>query len=488
MAGAFAIAWVDAGADSLPVDAPLLGNPLDTAAGYLRARGSAPPARQTIRYAVTLSEEGKAPRRSEVTFALGDDWAAYREGDATTLIDYRLNRRFVLQQDRFTAVNGMADLVFRVMERQNRKYLKTLLSEVTDGQPVLTDCESDAELGLALPGQQSDSKSEIVDRAGAIAVRCDGRELGHFMPGSQPALPELWPALFNVIPMHPALFARMRASGATPESLQLAPTAAGRRSAVEYRLLSIGSLPAPYPLTEQLRNTTAEMLDASLGPGVGRIAEGAIAGTALGGAPTLQGWGDYIATLSKADPAGAGLLMLPSFGMFPALGQVCRTGEHPVCALRARMSAGELEDPAPRALIDMAMAEQRGDSQAAIDAMRIIAASRFRDHPAVSASFALALVTFDDAELAKVREAGLPTDVKSLQARAVIGLPYNVAYWTDVADLRAASYEWREAMLFYDVASSLPMPDAVSNNPVLVSRHALFGRIRRDFPDAFPGN
>jgi hypothetical protein len=152
------------------------------------------------------------------------------------------------------------------------------------------------------------------------------------------------------------------------------------------------------------------------------------------------------------------------------------------------MSAGELEDPAPRALIDMAMAEQRGDSQAAIDAMRIIAASRFRDHPAVSASFALALVTFDDAELAKVREAGLPTDVKSLQARAVIGLPYNVAYWTDVADLRAASYEWREAMLFYDVASSLPMPDAVSNNPVLVSRHALFGRIRRDFPDAFPGN
>jgi hypothetical protein len=70
------------------------------------------------------------------------------------------------------------------------------------------------------------------------------------------------------------------------------------------------------------------------------------------------------------------------------------------------------------------MAEQARDSSAAIAAMSCAQTSRYRDHPALNAAYALAVLRFDDAAMAAARAASLPTDVDALQASALRGLPY----------------------------------------------------------------
>jgi hypothetical protein len=103
----------------------------------------------------------------------------------------------------------------------------------------------------------------------------------------------------------------------------------------------------------------------------------------------------------------------------------------------------------------------------------------------LAASFALALLKFDDAATAQARAANLPTDARALQARALMYLPYNPAYWTDVADIYARNYDFPTAFLFHDVAFSLPMPSALAApGGVLHGRRTQLERIRRDFPDA----
>ena len=84
----------------------------------------------------------------------------------------------------------------------------------------------------------------------------------------------------------------------------------------------------------------------------------------------------------------------------------------------------------------------------------------------------------------QVSEAGLPTDASLLQARALEALPYNPAFWTDIGDRIGAQYEWPDAFLLYDVAYSLPMPEALAGNRALESKRVAIERIRRDFPDS----
>ena len=250
-----------------------------------------------------------------------------------------------------------------------------------------------------------------------------------------------------------------------------------------YRLVASETVAAPYPLTDAMRNMTAAKFEDLIGPGGEQLAIDAVAGTAQGGAPTLKSWGETIGALMQTDPAAAGMLMMPTFNMFPEL--QCGAQQNPVCALASKLNAMKAADPAPMAVVEMGMAEQQGNADAAIKAMQTIMASRHRDSPAAAGSFALALMKFRKADIDKAKAAGLSTDIKALQAKALMALPYNVAYWTDAGDPLAQGYRWAEATLFYDVAHALPMPDAVAKNGALVGKRDLFAKIRTDFPDAF---
>jgi hypothetical protein len=263
----------------------------------------------------------------------------------------------------------------------------------------------------------------------------------------------------------------------------MAPEAEQHRS---WRLISVAAVATPYPLADTLRNATGEVLDREFAPGIGQVAADAVAGRAQGGAPTAQSWGDHLNDIARREGnAAAAMLVLPTYNMFPELEGTCgQSNAHPVCPLNRDIRAIARDDPAPLALLEVAMAEQERDPAAAIAAMQRAQGSPHRSHPALGASFALALIRFDEAALAQARAANLPTDADMLQADALRALPYNPAYWTDVGDRFGGAYDWFTAFIFYDVAFSLPMPSAVSSHRVLVSKRQVMERIRRDFPDA----
>ena len=253
---------------------PLFANPLDTPEGYREGRGATPDAKHRIRYEVTETQGSGASEVYEVTIDVASNWSLYRKGEIAVLNDFGLNRIFTLEGDTFSTVNGMSNLVFRVMERQNRTYLKDVLAAATAGEPMITDCQSDSELGLSLPMQKSDSILRFGDRQGFTALICDGADVGGFTAGSASAPPALWPSLFHIAPMHPALLKRMRETGAVPATFETERTAGDTTIKRSFRLVDVESVSASYPLTDDLRNTTAETFDNLIGPDGGTVCDG----------------------------------------------------------------------------------------------------------------------------------------------------------------------------------------------------------------------
>ena len=58
-------------------------------------------------------------------------------------------------------------------------------------------------------------------------------------------------------------------------------------------------------------------------------------------------------------------------------------------------------------------------------------------------------------------------------------------YWTDLGDDFARGYDLAAAYALYDVALSLPMPDAQRGNAVLAGKRNVAARLRSDFPAFF---
>jgi hypothetical protein len=466
--------------------AQLFNNPFADAAGYRQMRGAEPAnANYRLRYEVTRAEPNRPAEVSTVVIDVAPDWSLTRDGDQAVLRDFRLNRLFLLQGDSFVSINGLADLVFRVMERQNRTYLQRITSAA--GVNTSDTCDADTELGLALPSAETASATELVANGRATELRCGDRVAARFIPSDLAAPPAaFWPTMFAAMTTHPTLHRRIRETGRPPEQLEsvfrLTPEAERRRS---WRLIAVETIAAPYPITAEMRNGTAAALDNAFVSGTGQIAADAVEGRAQGGAPTLQTWGQHLRDVSAREgEATAAMLILPTYNMFPALEGSCRgsTQDHPVCLLNRNLRTISANDPAPMALLEIGMAEQANDGARAIAAMQRAQASPNRNHPALGASFALAVLRFDQATLAQARAANLPTDVNALQFAALSALPYNPAYWTDVGDRFGARYDWVTGMMFYDVAFSLPMPSA--QHRVLNSKREVMQRMRNDFPDA----
>lgn len=467
----------------------LFDNPFADVATYASTRGGAADATYRVRYEVTRARPGTAPTVSEMVIDVAPDWSLTREVDRSVLRDFRLNRTFVLTGNQFFSSNGMGDLVSRIMERQNRTYLQRVVAAAGGPAGMPDDCDADSELGVSMPGATGASATAFRARDGVRRLRCGEREIGGFTAGSGAAPPAaFWPTAFHAVTAHPALFREMRASGRAPALLETAynqaPSATVRNV---YRLVAVETVSTPYPLIAGMRNITAQQVDEALGAGTGELAEAAVAGRAAGGAPTLQSWGEHLRDVERREGrAAAAMLLMPTYNMFPELEGACSgPAPHPMCALNRDLRAIAAQDPAPFALLEIGMAEQRNDQAAAIAAMQRAQASPLREHPALGASFALALLKFNQASLAQARAANLPTNVAELQTRAVMALPYNPAYWTDIGDRYGANYEWPMALTFYDIAFSLPMPSAIERHRLLISKRALMERIHRDFPDAF---
>lgn len=477
---------------SIPVPAlgqTLFGDPFAAAAAYRAERGSTPQAAYQVVYEAS-ERKGRDPEtRSERVFVVAADWSLVRDGERTLLRDFRLNRTFELERDGFTTSNGAALLVFRVMERQNRAFLAGIIAKTGGQAPGLDACSMDSELGVKIPGAPDDSTTRVRERRGCVELECDGRRIGWFESGQgvEPP-PAFWPTVFEEMPTHPELHRRMRASRKPPERLETVlgndPATQRRQS---WKLVSIDAVSVAHPLLEDRPNRTAARLDEIVGPGTARLAVEAIAGRAGDGAPTRESWGLQLESLGRSrGSAAAAMALLPSLNMFPGLEQDCaKAFDHPVCRLARDLPEIAKSDPAAQAVLDVALAEQQGDAQAAIDAMVRARKSPLREDPVLGASFALALLRFDASNLEKAREAGLPTDVAALQARALAAHPYNPSYWTDIGDRLGGRYDWPDAFLLFDVAFSLPMPEALAESHVLRNKRDGIERIRRDFPEAF---
>ncbi len=410
-----------------------------------------------------------------------------RGPDHAVLYDYRLGREFTITDatQTFTSVDSVATLAFRVLERQNRSLQTRALTGAGAGAQVGDDCDAESELGVVIP-QMGHARTEFRDASGRTEFRCNGRDMGGFTSGTGAFPPNaLWPTMMFEMTVHPALFQHVRDMGRAPSELTItmahAPIDAVSRT---WRLISSETIDVSYPLAAPLVNANRAAIDAATGPGVGAIAADAVAGRALGGAPTVESWNAYVSSLATHRPNEPAMLISMSFSMFPELQAGCAQGmRHAICDafhnLRATLSA----DPAVTAMYYIAEAEQRDNVASVVDPMRRAQASPLGRHPALGQAYALALLKFDDPAMAQARQAHLPTEPLPLMAATLQAYPYNPDYWTDIADYYAQGLRWGEATMLYDVAFALPMPSAQQNNPLLAARRAFRARLRHDFPD-----
>lgn len=463
---------------------PVFDNPLAEPAYYLSARGAAPDAHFRARYEVTESKGGAAPATREIVIDVAADWSLTRDGPSLVLHDFKLNRAFTLEEgDRFTTSNPLGVLTFRVMERQNRTFLQQALNRMGAQLDVFDGCDAESETGVVIPGSADLGVVSWRERRGIATFRCNGRDMGGFTPGDGAAPPPaFWPTLDSVMITHPALHQRMRETGRAPAQIHIAYRAApGGPTQRAWRLVAIETIAMPYPLNAQARNDTAAQLD-QYAPGLGQTALDAVNGRAHGVSPTLENWDAHLRAIARNQgEAAAAMLLLPTLNMFPHL--KCNGAHQALFACQLLMRLRTLPDPAPGAVIEIAMAEQSRNSAGAVAAMARAQTSPLRDHPALGAAFALAVLQFDDATRARAIEANLPVDVAALQTRALLALPYNPGYWTDFGDRLGADYEWPNAFLFYDIAFGLPLPEA-ARGPSLSSKRDNIARIQRDFPQA----
>lgn len=454
-------------------------NPFLDAKGWRDARGGAPDASWRVRYDVTTTQGQQAPKSYELTLVVGADWALAQSAERTTLYDYKLNRAFAISGDSFTPYNGLAGLIFRVMERQNRSYLSKIMSgagakDISDG------CDADTELGVALPGQSDAVAAEVKQPGDALVLVCAGREPARFTVGDGPAPPPaFWPTAFAEFGTHPLLFERMRQSGHAPKEMDTSWRSAGpgRRT---IKLKSVEQAKTPYPLTDAIHNGAAAQIDKLVGAGAGKAAEDAVSGRADGGAPTLASWGARLEATSQRDgKATAAMLLPPTLNMFPSLQTSCPAkGQHPACLLIADRAALNA-DPASTALFEIMASEQTNNTARVIAAMTRAQVSPLKDHPALGASYALALERFTPDQLKAAKAAGLPTDVAALRLKAVTALPYNPGYWTDIGDTFVRNWDYSSAYLIYEVAGALALPEP---SPLATGRMKMVERIRADFP------
>jgi hypothetical protein len=479
----------------------IFGNPFASAEA-MRAmrvqRGATSNATLRVRYQADGDAKGHQ-QAGVLIIDVASNWALVQRGGRQTLYDFALGRVIELRDDgTFVSRNAMSDVAFRIFERQNRGALTQVLGGAGVGD-AMDACDAETELGVVIPMSKERGVVEIKQAGATATLECNGRVVGILEAGSGDTAPAaLWPVLVRETTMHPALQAWMSDTGSRrgwptpappPRRVEAFFKIASDRKVLSWHLISaeVSLIILPYPLTANLINATAKVINETVAPGLGDTAAIAVAGRALGGAPTLATWDVEVGRLAKEKgAAAAALAMWPAFNMFPQIAQSCQSGsKSAICDSMRNLAATAASDSAVRALLDVIRAEQMRRPADAIAAMVGARSSPHAGHPVLVASFALALQSGGVAMHKQAEAAGVPSDAKQLHVRSLQAYPYNPAYWTDLGDYFARSYDFLTAYVLYDVAFSLPMPDAQRGNPALSGKHGLNARIRSDFPAFF---
>jgi hypothetical protein len=386
----------------------------------------------------------------------------------------------------FVSRGLLGDVVLRVLERQNRSAITRVLRG-SGGKDQTDGCDAETELGVAIPHLKEAAEAKVKQAGATTTLECNGRMVGSFETGPANAAPSaLWPVLAREMTMHPVLRSQVAKDGRAPQRVEASFRIGGTGKTLSWRLVSAEPIAAPFPLTETLTNATAAWINEAVAAGLGDLAAEAVAGRAEGGPPTLARWEAQVGRVAKEKGAAAAVFaMWPALNMFPQVAQTCQSGaKSAICDQLRSLRATAEADGAVSALLQVAIAEQQRRPADAIAAMLTARSSPFAKHPALLASFALALQGGGNMQR-QAKEAGLPWDAKALHVRALMAYPYNPAYWTDLGDLFTRRYELWTAYLLYDVALSLPMPDAQRANPALAGKRSFAARIRNDFPAFF---
>jgi hypothetical protein len=462
------------------------GDPFASAETLRKRRGDMADATLRLRYEVS-GDLNAEQAKGGLVIEVAADWAHVQRLGHRALYDFRLGRVLDLSEGGFVSSNLVGNVAFRIYERQNRTMLAATLRGAGAGEQI-SACDSDTELGLAIPGAKDTAAIAIKRSDKEVALECNGGVIGAFQPGSGDAAPAaLWPVLAHVIALHPALRSELIKDGRVPGHIKSAFAVTGVRKETSWRLVSAEAVSVPYPLDASLKNGTAAWINKAVAPGLGDLAAAAVAGHAEKGPPTLASWEAEVSRVAKTKGAAAAVFAAwPALNMFPQVAQVCKSApESAVCGSIRGLAATAQTDAAVRALLQIIQAEQGRRPGDAVAAMLTARSSPLADHPALAAAFALALQGGGQSMAQQARAAGLPSDAKALHVRALQAYPYNPAYWTDLGDYFARGYDLFTAYALYDVALSLPMPDAQRGNTVLTAKRRLATRIQADFPAFF---
>lgn len=462
---------------AFPLSANAQGlHPFSSVEDILAARGA--PANATFRARYEQTENGEA---SEIVIEAAPDWARVRNGGVNFLYDFELDRLFLLHEGNFGSYPIAANAMFRVSELQNRAFIAGALRAGGAGDDMGDGCDAETELGVVIASLPGAGRIESRTRRGATEILCNDRVIGSFEASDDPAPPRaFWPTLTNITNLHPALRTAMQESRRAPARMEVSFRPMGPEVTRRvWRLVAIEQIDAPYPLAGE--NRTAELISVQSDADLAQLAHEAVAGRAAGGAPTLESWDAHIRTL---DEVNAAMLFGVGVNMFPELIQACPGGAHyAMCETIRRLNATAAREPAVRALLSITMAEQTGDHSAAIQSMRAAQATPLGAHPALGASFALALVGGDGELREQAEAAGLPADPLPLTLAGVRAYPYVPGYWSDLGDLYRANWRFDLAFFCYEVGAALPVPGAASSPAS--GRLETARRFRADFPHFF---
>lgn len=453
-----------------PAQAQDRTNPFESSAEILARRA---PAAAADRFVYEQTVDGKA---EIVSILVAPDWSAIESSNGTNLWDFADNRLYAIAPDgkTYQNLNGAALVAFRVLELQNRQVIYQVIAQASNTNR--STCSIESELGIALPNLP-DSGLKISKKRDTLVAQCGKQVVAEIVPSdSERASPQFWAGLANSISLHPKVWAELIKAGAPPAFLKASasnlPGVEPQETVLRLQLHEKGSF--PFPLTAAMRPEPTPGLVEMLGS----LAQDAAKGVAGGGPPTLDAW----QRMANTDLTEFGLQSLYIFSAFPeAAGKQCAS--EPPCPhiLDVREAIGS--DPAVGALYDLAQAERAGDKAGVLAAMRQAQATPQRQHPAILASWALALRNIEGlAE--EAGKANLPTDSTALTTEAIKSYPYAVGYWVDLGQILGADYDYASTFMVFEVAESLPVPGAGSD--LAKQYKSIVGRLRRDFPLYFP--
>lgn len=464
-------------------------HPFVSAKEILETRGETPNASTIVSLEINYSEGNKIESQ-KVMLTLANDWGAVNIGQTIELYDFKLNRTFIINKDlgNFTSQNLVTDVLFRVLERQNRNFMNIALSEIAPSMKLPTSCDYDSELGIAIERYSKGNKIRIQSVVDRTSLSCDDVEVGSFEKGLRADIPAtFWPILARRFSMHPQLLESIKNSNAVPKQITTSYFRNDKEKiGTSIKLVSIESTNSPYPITHQFNNVNGAWLNTFLKPGYDSIAINAIKDKTYD-----QSWEVVNSNLEKqVAQFGRAKAAISTFAIlmtFPEqLNKCSQKSIFIACKLAAEIPILANEDKTLGAYWAIITAKTKQNKLRSVELVSEAAKESNTLHPVLGASFALLLLEGDKDITEKASQLGVALDPKDAQIVAIREYPNSPAYWTDLSDSFIKGYRIPEAIFLTEIAESLPSVLKSQNYYTPInSRRELIAKVTRDFPYFF---